>query len=71
MVYSLYVINIRCGCGLGLVCIYIYCIYIYLSFYGANGKVDIVLRKTRRKLKFATTWDRTRVSRIPGKRLNH
>ena len=24
VVYSIYVIYIRCGCGLGLVCIYIY-----------------------------------------------
>ena len=30
-----------------------------------------MLRKTRRKLKFATTCDRTRVPRIPGKRRNH
>ena len=32
MVYSIYVIYIRCGCGLGLVCIYIY-IYIYLYIF--------------------------------------
>ena len=41
------------------------------SFVGTNRKVDIMLTKISRKLKLATTWGRTRVSCIPGKRPNH
>ena len=40
MVYSIYVIYIRCGCGLGLVCIYIY-IYIYIYIVEWGKKVAI------------------------------
>ena len=39
MVYSIYVIYIRCGCGLGLVCIYI---FIYL--FDRTAEQTVILR---------------------------
>ena len=44
MVYSIYVIYIRCGCGLGLVCIYIY-IYIYTYTHYALSHTLLIVFK--------------------------